>query len=60
MAEGKIKMAAKNQDSVRWTISSTVIQLKRHLAACLDFFFLCKSVDNEVVCQKKLIWKVGF
>jgi hypothetical protein len=29
----KIKMAVNNQDGVRWTISSTKIQLKRHLAA---------------------------
>jgi hypothetical protein len=29
----KIKQAAKNQDGVRWTIFSTKIQLKRHLAA---------------------------
>jgi hypothetical protein len=33
MAGEKIKMAAKNQDGVRWTISSTEIQLKRQLAA---------------------------
>jgi hypothetical protein len=39
MAGEKIKMAAKNQDGVRWTISSTEIQLKRHLAALRDTFF---------------------
>jgi hypothetical protein len=32
MFREKIKMAAKNQNGVRWTIFSTEIQLKRHLA----------------------------
>jgi hypothetical protein len=39
MASKKIKMAAKNQDGVRWTIFSTEIQLKRHLAALRNNFF---------------------
>jgi hypothetical protein len=55
----KIKMAAKNQDGVRYTIFSTEIQLKRYLAA-LQEFFLCKSVDNEAVYQKKIIREFGF
>jgi hypothetical protein len=29
----EIKMAAKNQEGVMWTIFSTEIQLKRHIAA---------------------------
>jgi hypothetical protein len=33
MAGEKIKMVAKNQDGVRWTISSTEIQPKRQQAA---------------------------
>jgi hypothetical protein len=33
MVSEKIKIAAKNRDGVRWTIFSTEIQLKRHLAA---------------------------
>jgi hypothetical protein len=32
--EKKIKMEAKNQDGVRWTISSTEIQLKRFVSLC--------------------------
>jgi hypothetical protein len=33
MVGEKTQMAAKNQNGVRWTISSTEIQLKRHPAA---------------------------
>jgi hypothetical protein len=35
----KPKMAAKNQDGVRWTIFSTEIQLKCHPAALCVIYF---------------------
>jgi hypothetical protein len=52
----KIKMAAKNQDGVRWTIFPTEIQLKCHLAALRDIFFGCKSVGIKVLFLKNVIW----